>query len=305
MSDPPPTQHYSLAMVARLTGAPVGAIRRWTRRGYLTPVVEEGRVASYDFEEVRVARTLAGLSSAGLSLGRIDQLVDRLRESAPHGQRPLADWDLSVDGDSVVVRDGDQRRDPTGQLLMAFDEEAPLSPAGGEDRAVCLPLSPIPDPPIGPDDHELRQAAQELSESGQLDLAAEAYRTLLLSGRGDTEDQFALADALCRLGDLGAARERLLVCLERDESHLDARLSLGCVYAELGSWELAAAAFQGVLEQMPDCADALIGLAEVRQELGQPDEAAQLRRRLLVVAPEGPWSDEARASLSIVGETGV
>jgi tetratricopeptide (TPR) repeat protein len=267
-------------------------------------------MGSYDFEEVRVARTLTGLSTGGLSLGRIDRVVDRLHESAAPGQRPLADWRLTVEGDRVVVRDGDQRRDPSGQLLIAFEDDASTQLGEETERAVCLPLSSLPAPTAGPDADTLRQAAEELSESNQLELAAEAYRLLLISGAPDAgtpdaEDQFALADVLYRLGDLGAARERLLVCLERDEAYLDARLSLGCVYAELGSWELAAAAFEGVLELMPDCADALIGLADARQELGQPDEAAQLRRRLLVVAPEGPWSDEARASLLRGGETGV
>ncbi len=49
---------YTPAMLAELVHVPVAAIRQWHRRGALRSVREVRRLAYFDFEEVRVARSL-------------------------------------------------------------------------------------------------------------------------------------------------------------------------------------------------------------------------------------------------------
>ena len=83
-----------------------------------------------------------------------------------------------------------------------------------------------------------------------------------------------------------------------DPDHLEARTSLGCVLAEQGDFELAAAAFEGVLRQQPDYADAHWHLAGVLAELDQPGNARQHLLSFLALAPESPWADVARDQLA-------
>jgi tetratricopeptide (TPR) repeat protein len=66
----------------------------------------------------------------------------------------------------------------------------------------------------------------------------------------------------------------------------------------LGQLELAAAAFQGTLRCHPDYADVHYHLARTLDELGVADEATVHWRRFVELAPESPWSEEARDRLS-------
>src|SRR4051812_16378611 len=59
---------YTPAMLAELVRAPVAAIRQWHRRGALVAQREVQRLPYFDLEEVRVARKLAQLLTAGCSL---------------------------------------------------------------------------------------------------------------------------------------------------------------------------------------------------------------------------------------------
>ena len=86
---------------------------------------------------------------------------------------------------------------------------------------------------------------------------------------------------------------------ELDADHLEARTSLGCVLAEQGDYELAAAALEGVLRQQPDYADAHWHMAGVLAELRQESEARRHLLTFLGLAPESPWADVARERLAV------
>lgn len=300
---PDPAARYTATMLARITGATPDAVRRWTRRGYLLAEADHGGSVAYSFVEARVAQVLAHMTAAGMSLGQVDRVVDRLAESAPAGCRPLAEWDISPSGDTVVVHAAGQTRDAGGQLLIEFDRPAEPDHPHEAHRAVLLPFCPEggSDEPLAFNADDIRDEATELLEQGDCLLAEQMYRSVLLSGDGEPLDHLALGECLYRRGDLAAARERFAVCLEQEPDCLAARLSLGSVYQELGEWELAAGALEGVLSQSPECPDALIPLADTYDRLGRADEAQDLRRRLLRFAPDGPWADEARARLADAG----
>jgi tetratricopeptide (TPR) repeat protein len=115
------------------------------------------------------------------------------------------------------------------------------------------------------------------------------------------EIHFALADVLYRAGDLPAARERYYAALELDEEYVEARATLGCVLAELGDLELAAATFEGALGFHPDFADVHFHLANTLERLERHDEAEAHFRAFLELAPESPWADAARDRLAVAG----
>jgi tetratricopeptide (TPR) repeat protein len=88
------------------------------------------------------------------------------------------------------------------------------------------------------------------------------------------------------------------MALELDENYIEARANLGCILAEMGEPQLAAAAFQGTLEAHDDYADVHYHLARTLDDLGCPDDALQHWQRYLELAPDSPWADEARDRLA-------
>ena len=113
----------------------------------------------------------------------------------------------------------------------------------------------------------------------------------------DPEGCFQLAELLYRQGDLGGARERYYMAIELDENYVEARANLGCVLAEMGQRDLAAAAFKGALRYHPDYADAHYHLARTLDEMGHRRTAEQHWRRFLALAPGSPWAAEAEERL--------
>ncbi len=291
---------YTPAMLAELLGVPVGAIRRWHNRGALRAVRCVHRLPYFDFQEAAVARRLAELLKAGCSLRTIDRRLAELSRLAPETERPLADPAVVVDGRRLLLRRGDELTEPGGQLLMDFDapaDDAPLvasMPSAvamfAEDRETSESVAELT--------NRLEREALDWEDAGQLDRAAEAYRSLLMAHGPKAEINFALADVLYRSGDLSAARERYYAALELDEEYVEARASLGCVLAETGELELAAATFAGALAYHSEFADAHYHLANALERLQRPQEAERHFRLFLELAPESPWAAAARGRLA-------
>jgi len=284
---------YTPAMLADLLHVPVAVIRRWHRRGLISPAREVRRLPYFDFQEVAAARRLAELLAAGVSPRQIEQKLQALARYLPGVQRPLAQLSVIVQGKEILLRQGDGLVEPGGQLRFDFEAPAPAMamPAAAE------PESPAPHetPPMAADD--LCHSAAELEEDGQLGAAAEMYRAAMAAAGPSPEICFQLAELLYRLGDLGAARERYYMAIELDEDYVEARANLGCVLAESGEPDLAIAAFQGALRYHPDYADVHYHLARTLDEMGRRDEAEGHWQTFLRLAPQSPWAEEGRARL--------
>lgn len=292
---------YTPAMLAELVGVPVAAIRRWERQGTLQPVKVVRRLSHFDFEEVGVARRLAQLLAAGCSLRMVDRRLAEIERLLPESPRPLADPRVVVEGRRLFLRLGDDLAEPGGQLLLDFDE----SSLADEDEApatISIALGQRTKPSDNGDTlqaliERLQQEAIDWEDEGRLDRAAESYRTLLMAAGPQPEFHFALADVLYRANDLSAARERYYSALEIDEEYVEARASLGCVLAETGELELAAATLEGALQYTADFADVHYHLAHVLDRLDRPAEALEHWRTFLDLAPESPWAAAARDRL--------
>jgi tetratricopeptide (TPR) repeat protein len=293
---------YTPAMLAELVNVPVRAIRHWHRRGRLVAARTVGRLPYFDFEEIRVARRLAELLSAGGSLSVLDRKLDELTRLQPRMPRPLADADVVVVGSRLYVRRGDSMTEPTGQLLFDFDATATF-PVEGDDRSPAT-IAFVPaaqqaartaatDQPSAADADELRSLALDFEEGGEPDRAIEVYRAILMSGDYTAEDHFCLAELLYRNGDLAAARERYYGAIELDDDYVEARANLGCVLAEQGELPLAEAAFRGALRYHPGFADAHFHLARLLDAMSRPREALRHWQEFLALAPASPWAEEA------------
>lgn len=289
---------YTPGMLAQLLGVPVAVVRRWQRRGLIRPVREVSRLAYFDFQEVATARRLAELLGAGVSPQRIEKQLESLRRVMPDIERPLAQLAVIVEGRDILLRQGDGLIDSAGQMRFDFEPTSPAhdtqdaSPSGtlrmivsGDEEAQAA----------SPD--ELLQLAAQYDDDGLLDAAEEAYRAALAAGGAQAEVCFQLAELLYRRGDLPAARERYYMAIELDVDYVEARANLGCVLAELGQGELAAAALAGALKHHGEYPDAHFHLARILCDQGRAAEADPHWRAFLDLAPESPWADEARRRL--------
>lgn len=283
---------YTPALLAEMVKVDARTIHRWRRRGYLEPACEVRKLPYFDFAEVRVARRLAELVHAGVSLSSIDRQMAELTRLAPEVERPLADLSIVVEGGKIFLRRGTDLTEPSGQLLIDFDAPSDTPPAPAIANAFATEHG---GPPPSPE--ALRNEAMELSDAGQPALAIEMYRGVLLSGQADAEDHFVVADLLYQLGELAAARERYFMAIELDEEYDEARVNLGCVLLELGDAKTAAEAFRGALAENPDLADAHYHLASTLERLGHQSEARSHWQTFLTLAPESPWAEEAHERL--------
>jgi tetratricopeptide (TPR) repeat protein len=293
---------YTPAMLAELLCIPVAAIRRWHRCKLLVPHQEVRRLPYFDVPEVATAQRLAHLLRAGVSLPDIERKLADLARLLPGVERPLLHPAVVVQGQSVLVRQGDGLIEAGGQLRFDFEGielpppaaapglESPAPPvqAAGVLRSVeAVSLSA----------EQMRRLAVEWEDAGRLSEAADLQRAAMAAAGPDPEGCFQLAELLYRLGDLGAARERYYMAVELDEDYVEARANLGCVLAEMGRWELAVAAFEGALRYHPDYADAHYHLARTLDDMGHRRTAEQHWRRFAALAPGSPWAAEAAERL--------
>ncbi len=290
---------YTTAMLAGLVGVSVAAIRRWTRRRHLEATEQLNRLAYFDFREATVAQRLSELLLSGKSLEEIDRLVDRLQRAFPEVERPLAELPVIIEDGKLLVRDGEELTEPSGQRLLDFEvteeesnessEAITLEESNGSILAIPSVKEPVLDP---------KQQARDLQDEGRLIEAIESWRLGMLSETPMADDHFALAELLYESGDITAARERYYAALELDPEYLEARVNLGCVLADSGDHELAIASFRGALEQYEPFADAHYHLAVLLDQVGESPTAELHWCRFLEIAPESPWADEARERLS-------
>ncbi len=293
---------YTPAMLAELLDVPVAAIRRWHRSKLIVPSQEVRRLPYFDAAEVATAQRLAQLLRAGVSPHGIEKKLADLARLLPGVEGPLLHPSVVVQGQSVLVRQGDGLVEAGGQLRFDFEgvEIPPLAASRGIEaqappvQAVGA-LRSVEDLSVSAE--QMRGLAAELEDAGRLSEAADLQRAAMAAAGPDPEGCFQLAELLYRQGDLGGARERYYMAIELDEDYVEARANLGCVLAETGRHELAIAAFEGALRYHPDYADVHYHLARTLDDMGHRLSAERHWRRFLALAPGSPWAAEAAERL--------
>ncbi len=306
-------QYYTPAMLAHLLGVSVRVIRRWQRRGLITPVRTLYKLPYFDFQEVATARRLAQWVASGASPEAIERRLVELVEILPDIQRPLDQLSILVEGKQVLLRQGAGLIEPGGQLRFDFDalESSQQGSAGeGEPMAASVlsiverspgmypPPESFPGGASVPSGHDdLLSAAFDAEDRDDLETAIGCCHAILARDGVRADICFQLGELLYRIGQPIAARERYYMAVELDGEFVEARASLGCVLAETGQGELAVAAFQGALQLCDDYPDVHYNLARTLDELGRSVEAEPHWRRFCDLAPDSPWAMEARQRL--------
>ena len=300
---------YTPAMLAELLQVPMTTIRRWHRRGLITPTRQVKKLPYFDFEEITSARRIAALIASGMNSTQIEKQLSQLAELYPDLQRPLSQLSIIVEGRKILLRQGEGLVEPSGQKRLDFDtvdatdrsdDETPAtisfaSVTGNGLQGVAEAESGFS---VGASGKQTKtdflQLAIELEDEGEFRSAIDVYRSLSLAQGPSADVSFRMAELLYQVNDLAAARERYSMAVEFDEAFVEARANLGCVLVELGQTELALATFEGALEHHPDYPDVYFHLARLLDEIGSDQKAWQHWARFLELTPSGPWADEAR-----------
>jgi tetratricopeptide (TPR) repeat protein len=282
---------YTPRMLAAIVGVSVAVIRRWQRLGLIRPAREVLRLPYFDFQEVATARRLVDLLAAGVPPREIKRQLAALARYLPRVDRPLAQLSVMLAGKELLLRQGDGLVEPGGQLRFDFEQLEAVGVAEPSTTPTQNSTDRTEDP------ERLLENAHEREDAGDLQGAITCYRAALVAGGPAARWIFELAELLYAVNDLPAARERYYMAIELDEDFVEARANLGCVLAELGETELAAAALRGALDLHPDFPDAHFHLALALEQLEEVAEARQHWQTFLELAPESPWADTARQRL--------
>ena len=272
---------YTPSMLAKLTGLPIPILRRLQREQLIRPIRQVFRLNYFGKEAILLLKIMQNMTAAGLS---VSSAINRLRKI---GQHHLSN--VRIEGKDLVFISEEGCIDQNGQQRFLFSE--PVHVPDSVDPLTVLDSIFEPEPEDDP--VVLCEAACELEARGNLQGAADLYRSALAAGGANPQINFQLAEILYRQGELPAACERYFSAIELDDRFVEARANLGCVLAELGRDDLAASAFRGALKLHPDYAEVRLHLGMLLKRQGQLSEAEeqfQLFRELMPELASEPLS---------------
>lgn len=290
-------RYYTPAMLADLLGVSVRVIRRWHRRGLIVPARTLHKLPYFDFQEVATARRLAELVAAGASPRAIEDRLRELAEVLPEVTRPLAQLSVLIEGQQVLLRQGEGLIEPGGQLR--FDFSATDNPAdeteGTSPETLRMP-DPFSDPPTGgmslresgpaphrdPKSMSHREGVSYPFRDGSTPAARDA------AWDPDSDELLQAVYEAEDAGDLATAIDCCRAILARDGSRADICFQLGELLYRDGQIEAARERYYCAIEIDDAFVEARTSLACVLAETGRPDLAIAALRGVLTLVPDYP-----------------
>ncbi len=185
---------YTPAMLSRLLDVPVRLIRRWARLGLIRAVRRVCRLPYFDYREVASARRLASLLDEGVSAKKIEQSLGELGQTLAGTDRSLAQLNLLVQDEKVLLRDSHGVLNPrTGQRLLDFD---------ATEESTNNIVQPMPDD----DAPDSEQPAHSVAHLTSLQLSNSNSRSASASTSDSATDDdepisFSITEARLQIGD--------------------------------------------------------------------------------------------------------
>jgi len=275
---------YSIVELSELLGVPGDRLRAWMNAELIRPVESRHGIALFDFRQVAGAKTLCELVKAGVAVKRIRESLDHLRAWAGDIEQPLSQLAILERDGVVLVRVGETLAEPTGQLLLNFDEDQVQPAVEMTDREMTA--------------EEWFELACCHEDAGRLTEAEAAYRKVLFAGGPDALCCFNLANVLYALDRKAEAAERYYQAVELDGQDPDAWNNLGNVLVDLGRMNEAIAAYHHALRADPRHADTHYNLADALEQLGRTQEAAPHWESYLRQDRSSRWASFARKAVA-------
>jgi tetratricopeptide (TPR) repeat protein len=297
---------YTYGGAAKILGIPESKLRYWAQVGFVGPSVRRGGKPLYSFQDLISVKAAKELTERGFKTAEIRKAIDEVKATLPHVDRPLDRIRVAFDGTRLVVVDGENAYEPTGQKVFDFGlgELARKVSSGGELRPVAVPEAG----PARAALTRMRSAYDWFVEGTRAEIAggadAEAraeqcYREALGLDPGLAAARTNIGSLAYRRGDIAAARDAYEAALALDPDQPEARFNLANLVLEAGDLELAVAELRRVLQTNPDFADAHYNLAVALERLGGRSQArAHLEKYLTLEPAATAWAAEARALIA-------
>jgi tetratricopeptide (TPR) repeat protein len=227
----------------------------------LLKVAEASEREDFSFQDLVVLRTAKGLVEQKVPARRIKSALLKLKEQLPT-DKPLSGVVIAADGESIVVRDGQQRWNPeSGQVLFDFDELA--------RRAASAPALLDEETP-----ERLYADAFDAEEEAP-DRAMALYREVLRRNPKHADAQVNLGRLLHEAGDARLAESHYRQALLVRPNDAIATFNLGTALEDQSRIDEAIKAYVRAIELDPDCVDAYFNLARLYEKKGE--RAAAIR----------------------------
>jgi tetratricopeptide (TPR) repeat protein len=228
----------------------------------------------FDFQSLVAFRTVRDLRQQGVSLRKIRNCVEKLRQIMPGLKQPLSEVRISLVKDQLILGKNRRRFTPEGQLLIDFTgtEPAPVT------RAVEAA-------------DELFFQALEDEDAGRLNEAQEKYEKILTASPNHVDALVNLGTILFLGGHVTAAASRYLQALAITPDHVEGNYNLANLLEGQGEMEAAVIFYKKAIEVEPEFADAHFNLAMVLEALGNAPGARGHWRRYLELDPDSKWAD--------------
>jgi tetratricopeptide (TPR) repeat protein len=276
---------YSAQEVVRMLGVSPGRLRSYVRAGFLSPERGERGRLRFSFRDLLLLRTAEGLVAERIPPRRVLQALKSLRQRLPETQ-PLTELQLAADGDRVVVRDGGSRWQPeSGQILLAFDDEAPAR-AHADTRVSAFPPPRAAAPVSAGAAAAVNQKGNGEGE-GQTSRAAASPAEAARATAPTVDDLHQLGCALEET-DLAAAQQAYRRLLAIDANHADGHINLGRLLHESGQVLEAEQHYRRALEIRPGDAMATFNLAVAIEDQGRIEEALAHYERAMALDGRNP-----------------
>ena len=111
---------YTFAAVAKILEIPESKLRYWAQVGFVGPSVRDAGKVLFSFQDLIGVKAAKELVDRGFAVAEIRKALDRVRSSLPHVDRPLDRIRVAFDGDALVVIDGGNAFEVSGQKVFDF-----------------------------------------------------------------------------------------------------------------------------------------------------------------------------------------
>ena len=275
---PPFASGYTAKEAAPLVGLSSAQVHSYVQAGFLEPRRGADGELRFSFQDLVLLRTAGELTSQ-LPARKVKRALANLREQLPPGKN-LSSVRIAVEGDRLIVRDGNALWNPeSGQALLDFDT-APLATE------------------VAPFVHQTAEAARDSEstlkaedwyelacalESCDTQQACDAYARVLEIDSRHVDAHINRGRMLHEKSDLRGAESHYRRALEIEPEDTTAAFNLGVLLEDLGRPLEASLAYERAIRSDPHYRDAHYNLAHVYERLGRQQEAVrhlQLYRQL-------------------------
>jgi len=273
---------FTAREVAGLIGLSVGQVRSYVRDGVVTPRSGPKGEARFALPDVVLLRTAKGLADH-IPPAKLRKALKRLKEQLPPG-RPLSAVRIVVQGDDVIVRDGDTAwKLVTGQRVLDFEVSELASKVAPLVRKTARQAHQVPDDLKADDWFELGYEL-ELNEPEQ---ARDAYRRALELNPDHVPARVNLGRLLHERKQVKLAEVHYRIALTGEPENTTALFNLGVALEDLGRLDEAAQTYEATVRAEPKHADAHYNLARLYERLGKKALAIRHLKAYQTIRPSG------------------